>query len=267
MESALAIIPARPESRTHLLLPKVAPETPETMPKMEPRSIVDPVNGIADPAGGVRAALVSLGQHLVQKGLWIGRRADSATGLPADQSAELAIVILLVFDDPVQDGQAGRIAERFELLAVLGDVAALIDFQAAQGQIVAPDAGLEAAGITGGASPYRPARGSPSSRKRPAHSAACSFSARAMFSSVCLRVGLRLPLGERPIGVIAGHLGLPVLFQNLAQPRVAGQVGFGCRVRIQSLLSFRWLRAQRSHPLSWRLSELKMEVGSSAMVG
>ena len=62
-------------------------------------------------------------------------------------------MFLLVFDDPVQDGQAGRIAERFELLAVLGDVAALIDFQAAQSQIVAPDAGLEAVGIAGRACP------------------------------------------------------------------------------------------------------------------
>ena len=42
MESALAIMPAMPESKTHLLLPRVAPETPETMPKMEPRPSLTP---------------------------------------------------------------------------------------------------------------------------------------------------------------------------------------------------------------------------------
>src|ERR1700733_13109053 len=94
------------------------------------------------------AALVPLSQHLVEKRLWIGRRADSAQGLLfTDQTAELTIVILLVFDDPFQDGQAGRIAERLKLLAVLGNVAALIDFQPAQGQIVATDARLKAIGI------------------------------------------------------------------------------------------------------------------------
>src|SRR5713101_2107433 len=37
MESALAIMPARPANKTNLLLPRVAPDTPLTIPKMAPR--------------------------------------------------------------------------------------------------------------------------------------------------------------------------------------------------------------------------------------
>ena len=68
--------------------------------------------------------------------------------------------------------------------------------------------------------------GSPSSRKRSAHSAACSFSAGHAFQRL-LAARIRLPLGKGAIGVVAGHLRLPVLFQNLAQPRVTGQRRYG----------------------------------------
>ncbi len=146
-------------------------------------------------------------------------------------------MILLVLDDPVQDGQAGRIAQRFELLAVLGDVAALVDFQAAQGQIVATDAGLKAAGVAGGATLVDWLR-LPQFTQAPRPQCGMLFFRKCHISERLLTRGLRLPLRERPVGVIASHLGLPILFQNLAQPRVAGQFGFGCRVRIQSLFSF-----------------------------
>ena len=141
---------------------------------------------------------------------------DSAQGLlPADQAAELAIVILLVFDDAVQDGQAGRIAELFELLAVLGDVAALIDLQAAQGQVVAPDAGLEAVSITARASPVDRLRLPQFTQAAGPQCGVLLFRQGHVFESL-LTHRLGLPLGESPIGVIARHLGLPVLFQNLA---------------------------------------------------
>jgi hypothetical protein len=66
--------------------------------------IVDPVDGIADPACRMGTPFVPLGQYLVQKRLRIRRCADSTEGLlPADQIAELAIVIPLVFGDAIQD--------------------------------------------------------------------------------------------------------------------------------------------------------------------
>ena len=135
-------------------------------------------------------------------------------------------MILLVFDDAVQDGQAGRIAQLFELLAVLGDVAALIDFQAAQGQVVAPDAGLEAVGVAARASPVDRLRLPQFTQAASPQRGVLLFRKGHVFERL-LTPRLRLSLGERPIGVIAGHLGLPVLFQDLAQPRVTGQVGFG----------------------------------------
>src|SRR5260370_3604956 len=58
-------------------------------------------------------------------------------------------MFLLVFNHPLQDGYTGRISERFELLAVFGDIAALVDFQAAQSEIVTSDAVLEAIRVAG----------------------------------------------------------------------------------------------------------------------
>ena len=42
MESAEAIMPARPAKSTKWASPRVAPETPETMPKMAPRPSLTP---------------------------------------------------------------------------------------------------------------------------------------------------------------------------------------------------------------------------------
>ena len=121
-----------------------------------------------------------------------------------------------------KDGQAGGIAELFELLAVFGNVAALIDFQAAQSQIVAPDAGLEAVGVAGRLAPVDRLRLPQFTQ------AACPQRGMLLFRKGhaferLLAPRLRLSLGKRAIGVMAGHLRLPVLFQNLAQPRVTGQ--------------------------------------------
>jgi len=44
-------MPERPASRTYLLSPAVAPETPETMPKMR-EAVVDAVDGVAIQAPG-----------------------------------------------------------------------------------------------------------------------------------------------------------------------------------------------------------------------
>ena len=156
-------------------------------------------------------------------------------------------MILLVFDDPVQDGQAGRIAELFELLAVLGNVAALIDFQAAQGQVVAPDASLEAVGIAGRASPVDRLRLPQFTQAAGPQCGVLLFRKGHVFERL-LTPRLRLPLGKRAIGVIAGHLGLPVLFQNLAQPRVTGQFGLAVESESKASLYSPWLRAQRSIP-------------------
>ncbi len=69
-------------------------------------------------------------------------------------------MVLLLLNDPVEDVEAGRIAERLELPAIFGNVAAFINFQAAQGKIVAADAGFEAAGVAGGFAAIDRLRGS-----------------------------------------------------------------------------------------------------------
>ncbi len=156
-----------------------------------------------------------------------GRRAR---GIAADQAAELAIVFLLVFDDPLKDGQTGRIAERFELLAVFGNVAAFIDFQAAQSQIVAPDAILEAVGITGRVAPVDRFRLAQFAQAVRPQRGMLLFRSSHVFQRL-LAARLSLSLGKRAIGVVAGHLRLPVLFQNLAEARVTGQ----CRCGLESV--------------------------------
>ena len=44
-------------------------------------------------------------------------------------------MLALVSDYLLQDGKAGLIAEGFELFAILGDVAALVDFETAERKI------------------------------------------------------------------------------------------------------------------------------------
>ena len=130
-------------------------------------------------------------------------------------------MLLLVFNDPFQDGQTGRIAKRFELLAVFGDIAAFIDFQPAQSEVVAPNAVLEAVGIAGRLALVNGLR--LPQLPQPVRPETCMFLFRSshVFQRL-LAPRVRLPLGKRAVGVIAGHFGLPVLFQNLAQAGVAG---------------------------------------------
>ncbi len=154
-------------------------------------------------------------------------------------------MFLLVFNHPLQDGHTGRISEGFELLAVFGDIAAFVDFQTAQSQIVAPDAVLEAVSIAGRLAsvdwlrlPQLPQSACP-------QRGMFLFCNRHVFEGL-LAPRLALPLGERAIGVIAGHFCLPVLFQDLGQPWMAGQGRYGLRDSVQLLLQFRILRAQVS---------------------
>ena len=83
----------------------------------------------------------------------------------ADEAAELAVVLLLVFDDMVQDGDAGLVAQLFELLRVAGDVAALVDFKTAEGNAGSANALGESVGGAGGLAVVVGHR-SPSSRIR-----------------------------------------------------------------------------------------------------
>ncbi len=72
MESAEAIMPERPARSTYFESPEVAPETPETMPKIAPRgAVVYAVDGVADPRAGLLAALIALGEHLVEHGFGV----------------------------------------------------------------------------------------------------------------------------------------------------------------------------------------------------
>ena len=68
-------------------------------------AVVDAVDGVADPAAGLLAALVALGQHLFENGLGVDLgRAGGGGIVAAQERSQLAVVILFVLDDVLEDG-------------------------------------------------------------------------------------------------------------------------------------------------------------------
>ena len=59
-------------------------------------------------------------------------------------------MLALIGDNLVEDGDAGFISKTGELLAVVGDVAAFVDFEAAKSKSCATDAVGEVVGLAGG---------------------------------------------------------------------------------------------------------------------
>ena len=68
----------------------------------------------------------------------------------AKQRAKFAVVVFFVFNDVVEDGDGAFVAEVFELLAIVGDVAALFDLETAQGHADAAGAVGERIGFAAG---------------------------------------------------------------------------------------------------------------------
>src|ERR1700759_4626754 len=129
------------------------------------------------------------------------------------------MVVFLVFNDVVENGDGAVIAEVFQLLAVVGDVAAFFDFEAAQCH--ADSAGAIGEGV-GFAAEISGVYGFRSAKFNDA-----AVPESGMFPLGAGKVtqylgtnGIGVAIGQGFIGVIALHLGLPIGFdsgQNLFQ--------------------------------------------------
>ena len=118
------------------------------------QAVVDAVDGVSDPASGLLAALVALGQHLIEHRLGVDfLRAGRSLIVAAQERPKFAVVVLLVLDDVFEDGDGFLIAQRLQLFAVAGDGAALFDLQTAQGHAHAAGAVGQRVGLAAGAAP------------------------------------------------------------------------------------------------------------------
>ena len=144
-------MPERPARRTYLLSPSGCAGDAGDDAEDCAQAVVDAVDGVADPCAGLLAALVALGQQLFENGLGIDfGRAGGGGVVAAQERAQFAVVILLVLDDVLEDGDGALVAEGLELLAVVGDVAALLDLEAAQGHADAAGAVGQGVGLAAG---------------------------------------------------------------------------------------------------------------------
>jgi len=136
----------------------------------------------------------------------------------ADQAAEFAVVFLLIGDDLLQNGDAGLVSDFFELLALLRDVAALVDFQAAKRHAWSADARGQCVGIAASlAFVLRNASAQFTNALGPGRSVT-RFGI-SQIAQNALANGVGVALGKRVIRVEATHLRLPILregFQKLA---------------------------------------------------
>ncbi len=110
-------------------------------------------------APGCLRPCVALGQHLFENGLGVDLgRACGCLVVAAKQRTEFAVVVLLVFNDVIEDGDGALVAELLQLLAVVGDVAALFDLEPAQGHADAAGTVGQRVGFSAGACLYRRVR-------------------------------------------------------------------------------------------------------------
>ena len=113
------------------------------------QSVVDAVDGVADPTGGLGLALGARGHQIFEGALGLVGVELGGRQVVADQVAQRDVVVALVLDHFVEDGDGVRIAELLDLLTVAGDVAALVQFQAAQREVEAADAVGQRVGLAG----------------------------------------------------------------------------------------------------------------------
>ena len=64
--------------------------------------------------------------------------------MTTQERSQFAVMILLVLDDVVENSHRVLVAEIFELAAVVGDVAAFLDFETPQGHADAAGAARDA---------------------------------------------------------------------------------------------------------------------------
>ena len=178
------------------------------------QSVVYAVNGVANPRAGLLAALVALGQQLVQHllGLDLGR-ARRRLVVAAQERPQFAVVVLLVLNHLVEDGDGAFVAQRLQLLAVVGDVAAFLNLQPAQGHADAAGAVGQRIGLAAGAALVdRLGAAQLLDAFGPQHGV-LQLGRRQVAQHLCAdRLGIAV--GQRLVGVEALHLRLPVAFKR-----------------------------------------------------
>ena len=130
-------------------------------------------------------------------------------------------MIFFVLDDVVENGDGALVAQSLQLLAVAGDVAALLDLKAAQGHAHAAGAVGQRVGLAAGAALV--------DGLRAAQFLDAAFPKRGVLQlgvgQVAQHLGAHrvgVAVGQGHVGVVALHLGLPV-----ALKRGQNLLGFG----------------------------------------
>ncbi len=148
--------------------------------------------------------------------------------MASQQRTKLAVVVLFVFDDVFEDCQGSVVAKRLELLAVGGDSAALVNFEAAEGHAKAAGAAGERVGFSAGFTGVDRLRAAELGDAAGPQLGMLPLGAGQMAQH--LRADrFRIALGQGEIGAVTLHLGLPVAFegcQDLFQ--LGGAQGCGC---------------------------------------
>jgi len=187
-------------------------------------AVVDAVDGVADPTAGLFAALVALGEEFIENILGVDFGGAGRCGIvPANERSQLPVVILLILNDVIEDGDGALVAEGFELLAVVGYMAALLDFQAPQGHAHAAGAVGQRVRLAVGAAGVDGLRTAEFEDAAVPQSGVLPLGAGKVTQHLgANRVGVAFGKGQ--VGVMALHLSLPVAFQgrqNLLQPDAA----------------------------------------------
>ena len=131
----------------------------------------------------------------------------------AEERTEFAVVVFLVFDDVVENGDGAFVAEFFQLFAVVGDVTALFDFKATQGHADSAGAVGKGVGFATGISGIDRLGTAKFDDAAVPKGGMLPLSAREVTQYLGAH-GVSIPIGEGFIGVIALHLGLPVGFEE-----------------------------------------------------
>ena len=134
--------------------------------------------------------------------------------MPAQQRSQLPIMILLVLDDVVENRIRSLVAESLQLLAVIGDVPALLNLQPPQRHPYSARAVRQRIRLAPGVALVRRLR--TAQFLDPLSPQLCMFQLRRGQVPQYLRAHwLRVPVCQSLVGGVALHLGLPVPLQAL----------------------------------------------------
>ena len=123
------------------------------------------------------------------------------------------MVIFLVLDDVVEDSDGALVAEILQLLAVVGDVAALFDLKPAQGHADAAGTIGEGVGLAAGVAVVNGLRTTQFDDAAVPEGSVLPLGAGEVAQNLGTD-GIAVAVGEGVIGVVALHFGLPIGFEG-----------------------------------------------------